>query len=340
MKLVDFAEALKLSEDHGNRHLLLGNGFSIACRPSIFTYKKIFEQADFSELSSSVRNVFTSLDTQDFEKVIKVIRDASLLLKAYDMVPGTVIETLRTDADKLRELLVQTIATSHPSWPGELSESEYVSCYKFLRNFKSIYTLNYDLLLYWVLMHFEANEPYSPDDGFRKPEDNYDAEYVTWEPWNTYSQNTFYLHGALHIFDTGVEVRKFTWVNTNIRLIEQIRDALHRDFFPLFVAEGSSDEKLDRIRHSDYLARSLKSLTSIGGSLFIYGHSLAANDEHILKRIEKGKISDLFVGIYGSPDLPANVSIIKRAMAMSDSRKHSKPMNLTFFDSSSANVWG
>jgi hypothetical protein len=115
-------------------------------------------------------------------------------------------------------------------------------------------TLNYDLLLYWAQMHNEeGNEP-SSDDGFRKPEDDYDAAYVTWESGNSHKQNTWFLHGALHLFDAGTEIQKYTWVNTGLRLIDQIRDALKRDYFPTFVAEGTSNEKLIRIRHNDYLA--------------------------------------------------------------------------------------
>ena len=43
---------------------------------------------------------------------------------------------------------------------------------------------------------------------------------------NTDRQNIHYLHGALHLFDAGSELKKFTWVNTGRRLTEQIREAL------------------------------------------------------------------------------------------------------------------
>ena len=67
-------------------------------------------------------------------------------------------------------------------------------------------------------------EPDSPcDDGFRKPED--DAPYVTWEPENTYKQNVYYAHGGLHLFDAGAVLQKYTWSNTGIPLIKQIRAA-------------------------------------------------------------------------------------------------------------------
>jgi len=80
MKLMSFAAALDASYQCTKRHLLLGNGFSIACRPDIFVYGKLFDQADFSKLSSSAKKAFNALETQDFEKVIKALRDAKAIL--------------------------------------------------------------------------------------------------------------------------------------------------------------------------------------------------------------------------------------------------------------------
>ena len=62
-------------------------------------------------------------------------------------------------------------------------------------------------------------------------------------------QNIFYLHGALHVFDAENELKKYTWVRTGIRLIEQIRAALQANLYPLIVAEGQSQEKMARILH-------------------------------------------------------------------------------------------
>jgi hypothetical protein len=37
-RLLTFAQALDKASGYSKRHLLLGNGFSIACEPTIFTY--------------------------------------------------------------------------------------------------------------------------------------------------------------------------------------------------------------------------------------------------------------------------------------------------------------
>lgn len=338
MAHLTFDEALGDSERYNRRHLLLGNGFSIACRPNIFAYGKLFEQADFSKISPTAKYAFTALKTQDFERVIKTLRDASAVVNAYGS--HALAEVLAADADRLRELLVQTIAASHPEWPGELTEAEYRSCRAFLHHFVTIYTLNYDLLLYWVKMHVDEGQRPSSDDGFRTPTDDLASAYVVWEPEQSHDQNMWFLHGALHVFDSGTEIQKYTWKNTGVRLVDQIRDALSHDYFPLFVSEGTSAEKYERIRHNDYLAKGYRSFSEIQGALFVFGHSLAENDDHYLRRIEKGKLAHLYVGLYGDPDSDANRTIIRRASELASRRTPRRPLALDFFDAASAMVWG
>lgn len=339
MTILTFHEALADSLQYNRRHLLLGNGFSIACRPNIFAYGKLFEQADFSQISPTAKQAFAALDTQDFEKVIKALRDSSAIAEAYG-APKAFCDQLRSDADGLRELLVQTIASTHPAWPGELTEQEYIACRAFISNFHTVYTLNYDLLLYWVQMHTDEGVRPTSDDGFRKPDDDYESAYVVWEPDQSHEQNMWFLHGALHVFDSGVEIQKYTWANTGVRLIDQIRNALSKNMFPLFVSEGTSAEKYERIRHNDYLAKAYRSFSSIQGALFVFGHSLAENDEHYLRCIQKGKISQLYVGLYGDPKSEANRYIARRANQLTNGRRARNPLSVSYFDTSSANVWG
>lgn len=339
MEILTFDQAISHSGEKEKRHILLGNGFSIACRPDIFYYGKLYEKADFSKVSPTAKNAFEALGTQDFEKVIKALRDTKKILESYGEISPAYLKTLQSDADGLRELLVETISRIHPAWPGEINESEYLACRKFINHFDTVYSFNYDLLLYWAQMHTEEGVAPWSDDGFRKSEDDYEAGYVVWDSNNSHEQNTWFLHGALHVFDAKFEVQKYTWLNTGVRLIDQIRDALKRDIYPLFVAEGTSKEKLERIKHSDYLAKAYRSFSSIAGSLFIYGHSLAENDEHYLKRIERGRIKKVYVGIYGDVKSAANKKIIRRANLLSSNRHYGK-LDVFFFDAATAKVWG
>jgi len=330
-----------LTELNSLRHLLLGNGFSIACRPDVFRYDTLFNRADFSRLARA-RQAFDLLATRNFEAIIRALRSFSLLAGIYAPGDTAARANATEDANSLREVLVSAVAGSHPDRPHDILPDEYRNCRKFLRGYKSINTLNYDLLLYWALMQDELGDDEIPcDDGFRKPADDPEADYVSWDPDSSKSQTVRYLHGALHLYDTGIEMKKFTWINSQIPLIEQVRDALKQEFYPVFVSEGTSDEKVERIRHNDYLCKMYRSFTEIQGDLVVLGHSLDESDSHIFSdRIGRhGKTTRLYVSLFGDPDKPENSGKIRRALDLSQLRPARRPLEVKFFDAASASVW-
>lgn len=337
--VITFANALARVPETSKRHVLLGNGFSRAWRDNTFSYDALLEQAHFGSLSPSARSAFDALGTTDFEVVMRALRSASALVRHYGSTDALLADRFLRDAHGLREVLVQAIAGRHPDRPHAITEDEYRHARSFLVNFNRVYTLNYDLLLYWTLMQEEL-EPTRPfDDGFRTPDEG-PCEYVTWDVEKTNTQDIFYLHGALHVFDGGHELQKYTWINTGVPLIEQVRSALANDLYPLFVAEGDSRQKLEKIRHSDFLSRAYRSFSQISGALFVYGHSMAAHDEHIARLIEKNrKVSSLYVGLYGDPTSPSNRSVRERVHAIAAARPPGRPLEVCFYDAASAAVW-
>lgn len=339
--LIPFKEALDLAQEGGKRHLMLGNGFSIALRPDIFTYNTLLERAKESKkLTDALQGVFTKLDTTDFEKVIEALENAAELVSLYKESNPGLAGQLQQDAERLRGVLAETIAEHHPSRPHDVKREQYASCRKFLSNFNGhIYTLNYDLLLYWTLMQSEVLPIITSDDGFRNSEEDA-VGHVVWDVQNSNEQRIFYLHGALHLYDAGAELHKITWSKTDVPLVEQIKRSLDKRRYPLIVTEGTSSQKKDRIQHSNFLGRAYRSLAAIRGSLFIYGHSLAENDEHLLTLIDHGKIKKLFVGIYGDPTIEGNRKIIERAELISTRRRlNGTQADIHFFDAKSAHVW-
>ena len=169
--LIPFREALNLAQGGGKKHLMLGNGFSIALRPEIFTYNTLFERAKESrKLTDALQGVFAKLDTTDFEKVIEALKNAAELVSLYKESNPGLAEQLQQDAERLRGVLAETIAEHHPSRPHEIRRQQYASCRRFLSNFDGhIYTLNYDLLLYWTLMKSEVPPTSSPTTGSATP---------------------------------------------------------------------------------------------------------------------------------------------------------------------------
>ena len=339
IELISFDEAIQRT-DQGKKHLMIGNGFSISLFPKIFTYDTLFEQSKASGLlSSNLARVFADMETTDFEVVMEALQNASLIIRRYRKGYPNLSKRMTKDSDQLKNVLAETIAKNHPERPHNIQEEQYKSCRIFLSHFDgSIYTLNYDLLLYWTLMQSEMLPNLKTDDGFRNVEQG-EEPYVVWDVQNTDQQKIFYLHGALHIYDAGAELKKFTWSKTDIALVDQIKDSLAKRSYPLIVTEGTSNQKKDRIQHSSFLGRAYRSFSSIAGSLFIYGHSLAENDEHLLKLIDKGKTRQLFVGIYGDPNSANNLKIVKRARKIPDRRSAKYPVDVQFYNASSAHVW-
>jgi hypothetical protein len=342
-KVISFQQAL-LEAGEKNRHVLLGNGFSIAVRAKIFTYHSLFSRAKESGmLTPELQRVFDELGTTDFEQVMEALQNAANLVRFYEKTNPALAQRLDGDAEKLRDVLAETIASNHPTRPHDLSDDQYLSCRHFLANFnRSVYTLNYDLLLYWTLMQSELDPEVNCDDGFRNGEDR-NEDFVLWEIQNTNSQNIFYLHGALHIYDAGADLVKYTWKRTDVALIDQIKKSLGKREYPLIVTEGTSEQKMERIQHSSFLGRAYRSFAGVcaqrNSSLFIYGHSLASSDEHLLKLIDHGKIGKVFVGLYGDPASEANRKLIARANLFATRRHEDYPLIVRFFGAESAHVW-
>ena len=355
--VLPFDQVLEDSKQFSKRHLILGNGFSIACCPDIFHYGSLFERADFGD-RQELTQVFKKLDTQDFEVAIRSLEGAAKLTPLYTSSDASAAARMADDAAALKIILLSTIAENHPNIPADVPDEKFRACRKFLSHFLSngntgqVYTLNYDLLLYWTLMHEdipldESDEPIelSANDGFGNEEDDPDTEYVVWQgETGAHNAKVHFLHGALHLFDAGNELQKFTWVRTSAPLIDQARAAIEADKFPLFVAEGSSHQKKTKIRHNAYLYQGFKQLTANAETgkhcFFIHGHSLARNDDHILKRLGRGKFQKLYVSLFGDPEANGNRNIVAQAQRIAQLRHRRHPLELSFYDAQSASVWG
>jgi hypothetical protein len=345
VQVMQYAAAMQSISRATNKYLLLGNGFSIALKPDIFTYGSLYENADFSK-APYLPKIFDALGTRDFEVIIRHLSDTAQIIEVYRPTLRTLAARLRRDAEIVKDILVEVIASRHPDRPYDISDDQYRSCRAFLRPFRSIYTLNYDVLLYWTLMHNDLeDEAINHDDGFRHPIDNEDAPYVSWQQGS--SATVSYLHGALHLFDRGTEITKYTWSKTDMPIVEQVRDALNDNKFPVFVAEGSSDSKVERILHNAYLHKALRSFEGSvkagTGAVVVFGHSLAPNDDHVLRCIAAGGVSNLLVGLYGDPDSAANREAIRNAESLAALRSKLRgdrwPLAIKFYDAASAHVW-
>ena len=344
MNVVSFEQALRETAGR-KRHLILGNGFSIALKPDIFSYGSLFDNADFGD-AKHVPALFAALKTNDFEIVIRHLQDTARVVEVYRPKLTKLVARLRADAAAIKSALVNAIAARHPDRPYDIDPDQYRACRIFLSRFDHLFTLNYDVLLYWALMQDEVDDlDLRPDDGFRHPEDDPDQPWVSWQQANSASVN--YLHGALHLFDNSTEIIKYTWSKTDVPIVEQIRQSLDEDRYPIFVAEGKSGTKKARILHNAYLHKAMRSLEGCcktpANSIFVYGHSLHPNDDHVFRSVVCGGVSKLYVSLYGDLDNHNNQSIRERAAGFVEERFEQRgeryPLTVKFFDAQSAQVW-
>jgi hypothetical protein len=170
------------------------------------------------------------------------------------------------------------------------------------------------------------------------PEDERQYSELRWGKYKG-TQTVHYLHGALQLFDTGVEVIKEEYTSEHF-LLDNIKARMEKKEYPIFVTAGNGFEKLSHIVHNKYLANCYESLSSISGSLICYGFGFGNYDEHIIAAINKaakkrkdenGKwhmLNSIYIGVYSGSDLNHIKSIEK---------KFKLPVRL--FDAKTVNVW-
>jgi len=115
-----------------------------------FDYRTLLERSGIPE-ESEIRNVFRRLETVDFEEVIRALEHAALIEAAYEKVARA--DRFNADAGVVRDALIRAVQEVHPGIQFDIPEHQRDTCAALLRNFHQVFTLNYDLLLYWVIIH-------------------------------------------------------------------------------------------------------------------------------------------------------------------------------------------
>ncbi|MEO1197945.1 MAG: DUF4917 family protein [Pseudomonadota bacterium] len=321
---ITFAEALELTAN-ARRCVLLGNGFSIAQAGGNFSYANLLEHSGL-EAGSPIRRIFEELNTIDFEEVMHALEHAAKIEAAYGANDRS--ELFRNDAGGLREALIHAVRDVHPAIQYDVPEAQHQACAEFLNKFCCLFTLNYDLLLYWVVLNSEARQH---SDGFGLGDEV--------RGFRTFRErahcSTYYLHGALHLFlNEQLETQKR--IVTSATIIDDIAASIRwLKQLPLYVAEGSSSQKKSKIYSIPYLRHCYERLSELTGSLFVFGHSVAENDVHIYDAIFESDI-DKFVFCVHRPE--NGWDHIRESLARYVERRGD--IEFHYVDASSANVWG
>ena len=314
-------------EEGGKPSLLLGNGFSRAWRNDIFDYANLLDAANFGDSDARIRGLFDRLETYDFEAVMRALSFAKTVLESYGNHQELILE-IEQDQDLLKEALISAISRTHPDRPQEVTPEQFTASRMFLSLFGQIFTVNYDLLFYWARNMVDLPPSnYLTDDGFR-------AER-TWEGYGT-DQEAHFLHGGLHIFERGFQVKKHTFSQRGVSIISQVRDNLNAGRFPLFVSEPTSKKKLQRIEHNPYLHYCFRALGNLQGSFFVLGHSMDENDKHVFDQVKQSNINQVFVSLHGDEDSEQNARTKANAMSYLATANRA----VRFFAAETASIWG
>jgi hypothetical protein len=322
-RVLSFDEAIEVSKGRPIT-ALLGNGFSIAQSGGQFGYANLLEYSGLEE-DSLVRNVFRVLSTVDFEEVMHALEHTAKIEEAYGETRRA--KQFQTDADVVRESLIHAVRTVHPGVRFEIPTEQVDRCAAFLGNFKTIFTLNYDLLLYWVMLKSRSHT-----DGFGLGGDAIDG-------FRTFTDGAacsiYYVHGALHLFlDDRGEAKKR--IRTGKTIIDDIASTIiNQKQLPIFVAEGTTVQKIRRINSVSYLKTCYDKLSSLNGTVLIFGHSASDNDIHIYDAIfNSHKLDRILFCVH---NVQRNWSTLREKLARFAERR--KDIEFCYVDAASAHVW-
>ncbi|AJC66175.1 DUF4917 family protein [Dickeya zeae] len=322
-------------------HLLLGNGFSMAYNHEIFSYNALQKFID-EQRNPLISSLFRIVKTKNFELVMQQLDNFCELIETFGTY-NELLDKVKKSSDSLKESLIDAVESLHPEHVFKLEDGQVEKCSNFLsfftNNHGSIFSTNYDLLLYWVLMRKGIKNAIDgfgrdrTDDGDSSNEPEYSE--LRWGN-NKNSQNIFYVHGALPIFDEGVHIIKEEYTGENY-LLNNIKNRIDNGHYPIFVASGNGEEKLNHILHNRYLTYCYESLCEIKGSLVTFGFNFGSYDYHIVDainiaanqgRASGNKLFSIYIGVYSDED-----------------RKHIERIQGEFkckvilFDAKTANVW-
>jgi len=305
------------------RHVLLGNGFSIACR-QCFNYDQLY-QAVHPFLSRRMLDVFQVAGTTNIELVLQHYEEVASKQKVCGVLGSLDQETVLRDAKSLRQMFLQTIAELHPAFALAVSDDEQAACASFLHEYDNIFSTNYDLLLYWVVVQALENHIRRLNDREESP--------------------VFFLHGAMHLHHDWQTFCHPVGHDLGPKEGHILQSRWTREEFARLVAEGTSLTKRMQIDEDPYLQACFRHLRSIDGCLITFGFSFGENDAHISEAIaENPNITQLFIGLYHG--FERNQKMMARVERAFEERKRQAKLGqlprltICFYETSEVSIWG
>lgn len=267
--------------------LLLGNGASRAVWDD-FAYDSLFENARTVEekpLGPSELSVFEALGTRVFEQALSALKTTSRVNKALAVSSAAP----RNRYYAIKEALINSVHAVHIPW-RLVKPATLATLSQELARYPTVFTSNYDLLTSWAIQH----APQALSDLFDGADASFDLNRTA-----TTKTRVLYLHGGLHLVrNSDGTARKLTSTEASLLGSFAINNTIKTlDDVPLFINEGSSQDKLKTIRSSDYLSFCHQQLLGQHGALCILGHNLGEQDRHLVQALRLARPKALAIGI-------------------------------------------
>lgn len=257
--------------------LLLGNGASVAVWPT-FSYGSLFQMATSGHISNPLTDadaqLFDHLESVNFEQVLGALALSKRVNESFQI--GT--SEVETAYERVKTALIESIHYVHIPW-NRISQSSLLAIRNTLKGYSVVFSLNYDLLAYWAVM---AEQPFKD---FKDYFWTGTFDIANTEVWGK-STRMLWVHGGLHLYrDLWGQTFKQTAEGPGANLLERFGSGT--DITPLFVTEGSHQDKLQSIMRSDYLSFAFHELAEHDGPLVVFGCSLDDEDKHIVDAINR-----------------------------------------------------
>lgn len=242
-----------LANATGQKNLLVGNGLSIAFDQS-FSYARLFDAAGFEERNPSIASVFAALRTRDFETVAGALVATRDIAERFSQ--NAFAAQLTENIEHLKGDLITAVRDTHPANRDVLTDAQCENLQAFFAPFFQdegyVFSLNYDALAYWAVLRNRPNSPVRGQfaDGFGDPVDG-NVRFLG--DGCARPVNLLFPHGCLFIFENEGNIFKPQAVVRETPLLTIITENMEDGRFPLFVSEGSSEQKLKAIRKDHYL---------------------------------------------------------------------------------------
>jgi hypothetical protein len=237
----------------------------------------------------------------------------------------------------LRTALIAAVRNIHVSY--DAAQNFLMRIAESLKRFRTVVSLNYDLLLYWSIL--AGNTQWGQvwfKDCFLKGAftDDWQALRV---PYRTAQGATllFYPHGnlalAIDLFGEERELLTADYENLISTIVSKWELGTYS---PLFVSEGVSEQKLAAIRRSHYLnAVYNDALPDLGTNVAVFGWSMGDQDKHILQSLGRGNVGSLAVSVLSSP-----TGLTEKLLGLENKiRSTLGAVQVRFFDANSNGLW-